>query len=197
MDRRAKPAIDVSSRFTCDSSARTSSSSSGIASARRVTRATRSGRGADTSSEYSAAVGKEAAMAVAMFMEWPGVTQQQYEAVLEELDLDRNPADGALLHVASITPEGLRVVDLWESAEAFDEFSQERMMPAVQHAGVDTEPTIAVHRVHNIYAPDLDALDAIAHMGPSSMDEGEESTIESDEESEAAEPEETKETPVS
>jgi hypothetical protein len=136
-------------------------------------------------------------MAIAMFMEWPGVTQQQYEAVLEELDLDRNPADGALLHVASITPEGLRVVDLWESAEAFDEFSQERMMPAVQNAGVDTEPTIAVHPVHNIYAPDLDALDAIARMGSSSMPEGEESTLESDEALEEAEAEETKETPVS
>jgi hypothetical protein len=136
-------------------------------------------------------------MAIAMFMEWPGVTQQQYEAMLEELDLDRNPADGVLLHVASITPHGLRVVDLWESAEAFDAFSQERMMPAVQNAGIDTEPTIDVLPVHNIYAPDLDALDAIAQRGPSSMDEGEEATLESDEALEEAEPEETKETPVS
>jgi hypothetical protein len=117
-------------------------------------------------------------MAVAMFMEWPGVTQEQYDAVLEELDLDQNPADGGLLHLASLTPDGLRVVDLWETVEAFDAFSQERMMPAVQNAGIESEPRIDIFPVHNMYAP---GLDTIAQMGSSSLPEGEETMPEADE----------------
>src|SRR5262245_47602867 len=120
-------------------------------------------------------------MAVAMFMEWPGVTQEQYDAVIEDLNLDQNPPDGGLFHLASLTDDGLRVVDLWESAEAFDAFSAERMMPAVQNAGIESVPTIDVLPVHNVYAP---GLDVIAHMGASSMPESDGQMAEESEESE-------------
>ncbi len=117
-------------------------------------------------------------MAIAMFMEWPGVTQEQYDAVMADLDLDQYPADGGLFHVASLTPDGLRVLDLWESAEAFEAFSAERMMPAVQKAGIDTEPIIDVFPAHNVYAP---GLDVIAQIGASSMPDGEETLPDSEE----------------
>ena len=46
-------------------------------------------------------------MAVAMFMNWPGVTKEQYEAVLHELNLDRNPPAGGLFHVSVLLPTGI------------------------------------------------------------------------------------------
>jgi hypothetical protein len=98
--------------------------------------------------------------------------------VMADLDLDQNPADGGLFHVASLTPDGLRVVDLWESAEAFDAFSAERMVPAVQNAGIETEPIIDIFPAHNVYTP---GLDVIAQMGASSMPDDEETLPESDE----------------
>ena len=43
-------------------------------------------------------------------------------------------------------PDGFRVIDIWESREAFDDFMSERVMPAMEEAGMSMEggqaPTI-------------------------------------------------------
>ena len=51
-------------------------------------------------------------MAVAMFMHWPGVTSDQYDAVMARLGLDANPAAGGVHHEAALTDEGLEVCDV-------------------------------------------------------------------------------------
>lgn len=99
-------------------------------------------------------------------MEWPGVTLQQYEAVMKELDLDRHPPAGGLFHVALRLPNGVRVIDLWETAEAFGRFSDDRIMPAVMRVGITSPPTVEFHDVHNVYAP---ALGVIGSLGASSL----------------------------
>lgn len=105
-------------------------------------------------------------MAVAMLMEWPGVTREQYEAVMKELQLDANPPKGALFHVAGPMQGGWRVVDVWDSADAFHTFSEQRIMPAVRKVGVTTQPRIEVYPAHNIYVP---AMSTIGSLGASSM----------------------------
>ena len=105
-------------------------------------------------------------MAVAMFMNWPGITQQQYDAVMQELNLDQNPPNGGLFHVSALLPTGLRVVDLWESAEAFKKFNETRIAPAVRKVGITTEPTVEIHPVHNVYAP---GIATIGTIGASSL----------------------------
>lgn len=114
-------------------------------------------------------------MAVAVFMEWPGVSEEQYNAVMEELELDEDTPDGALFHLASFTGAGLRVVDIWESAEAFYAFNESRLMPAVAAVGIATEPRIEIHPVHNVYSP---GIDLIAQMGASSLPEHDEEAVE-------------------
>ena len=60
-------------------------------------------------------------MAVAMFMHWPGVTSDQYDAVMARLGLDANPPAGGILHVAAVTDEGvddLRPFDAGDYARA-------------------------------------------------------------------------------
>src|SRR5262249_55705074 len=105
-------------------------------------------------------------MAVAMMMEWPGVTRETYEAVMKELQLDANPPDGLLFHVAVFVEGGMRVVDLWQSAEAFQTAAEQRLMPAGERAGVTTQPTIEIHPAYNIYVP---AMSTIGSLGASSM----------------------------
>jgi hypothetical protein len=97
-------------------------------------------------------------MATAMLMKWGGVTQEQYDAVIENLDLDNNPADGGLFHIAGFTGDGLRVVDVWDSQQDFERFQQERLMSAVQAAGMDGEPQVEFFEIHNVWAPRADEL---------------------------------------
>jgi hypothetical protein len=92
-------------------------------------------------------------MAVLMTMEWAGVTRDQYDSVRKIVDFEGNPPKGALFHVAAADDKGLRVVDLWETAEDFQAFVEKRLMPGVQQVGIQSEPKVAVHPAHNVFTP--------------------------------------------
>lgn len=66
-------------------------------------------------------------MAWGFIMELP-MTQQQFD----QLDAAVGPDDppGLIVHAASRTAEGMRVIDVWESKEAYEMFERERLMPA-------------------------------------------------------------------
>ena len=75
-------------------------------------------------------------MAVAFLIEIPDFTPEQSAAVLRELGLDTNPAVGQVFHLEGpMEGGGMRVVDVWESAEAFQTFVHDRLGPAFQNAG--------------------------------------------------------------
>jgi hypothetical protein len=74
-------------------------------------------------------------MAVWFSIDLP-MTPEQGDAVLRELGLTDRPAPGQLLHLESPTDGGIRVVDVWESAEVFGQFVQQRLMPAFQRVGI-------------------------------------------------------------
>ena len=84
-------------------------------------------------------------MAVAFLIEIPGFTPEQSAAVLQELGLDKNPAAGQVFHLEGPMEGGMRIVDVWESPEAFQAFAHDRLGPAFQKAGVtmpaDMQPT--------------------------------------------------------
>jgi hypothetical protein len=103
-------------------------------------------------------------MAVAMFMNWPGMTSDQYDAVMARLGLDANPAAGGVLHVAAVTDEGVEVCDVWLTEQAFSSFLEHRMLPAVSELGIEGEPEIRVVPLHNLYAADPDMIDRIGAM---------------------------------
>src|SRR5262245_3008060 len=101
-------------------------------------------------------------MAVALLMEWPDVNQEHYLEVMQELQLDTNPPTGLLFHVVGPMKGGLRIIDVWESAEAFQTFSEQRIAPAVQKAGISAQPRIEIYPALNIYVP---ALSTIGSLG--------------------------------
>ncbi len=97
-------------------------------------------------------------MLTVMSMEWTGVTQDQYNQVLRTLDLDKTPPNGGIFHVAGFSGGTLRILDLWESQQAFERFQKDRLNAAVQKAGITTQPKVHFYPVHNIYAPNLEVI---------------------------------------
>ncbi len=45
--------------------------------------------------------------------------------------------DGLIVHVAGPTDSGFRVIDVWESEEAWERFRNERLRPAVRRVAGD------------------------------------------------------------
>ena len=90
-------------------------------------------------------------MAVAIEMNFKGATLDQYDQVLELMGLtgDSPAPPGAIFHWAAETADGLRVVDVWETREAYDRFAQEQIGPYSQQVGITEPPETTYHDVHN------------------------------------------------
>lgn len=72
-------------------------------------------------------------MAVVTVLDFPGMTRDQYERV--GAMLASGPPDGILYHACGPTANGWRIMDVWESREAFDRFVDGAYLPAVRRAG--------------------------------------------------------------
>lgn len=91
-------------------------------------------------------------MAIGLLMEFPGVDQEQYGTVMEELDLGGRMPSGGISHAAGSTEVGWRVIDVWESQEAFDVFFREKLHQAMQNAGIEL-PQVQTWTVYNTLEP--------------------------------------------
>jgi len=90
-------------------------------------------------------------MAIGVQLDFPGATLEQYDEVIEKMGLDKGQGTppGALFHWVTKTDEGLCVIDVWESREAFDKFSEEQIMPITQEVGLAAPSNVEFHDVHN------------------------------------------------
>jgi quinol monooxygenase YgiN len=61
-------------------------------------------------------------MAIAMVVEIPGLTQEQYEAAVQHINQAGPRVGGALVHAAGSMEGGCRVMEVWESQAAADAF---------------------------------------------------------------------------
>jgi heme-degrading monooxygenase HmoA len=89
-------------------------------------------------------------VSVMVIIEPDGVTVEQYEQVNETMGVS-SVADvpGLISHAAGQADGGLLIVDVWESAEAFESFVEERLGAALAQAGVSGRPEPRVLPVHN------------------------------------------------
>jgi hypothetical protein len=79
----------------------------------------------------------------------PSLTQERYEESVRRLTGGESrlsspadwPVEGLLAHVAGQGESGFRVVDVWESEDAFRRFG-ETLMPILQEIGVEGQPEI-------------------------------------------------------
>lgn len=77
-----------------------------------------------------------------------GVKQEDYEESVRKLtgkERAESPSDwpsgGLLAHIAGQGENGFRVVDVWESQEALDNFAAQ-LMPILTEIGMDAKPEI-------------------------------------------------------
>lgn len=89
-------------------------------------------------------------MAVRMTMELP-ITIEQYEEVDGKVGHDP-PPDGLLVHSAVDNGGTVKVVDIWESAEKFNDFAQNTLGPiAAEVLGGDgPPPDPQIEEVHHL-----------------------------------------------
>lgn len=92
-------------------------------------------------------------MAIAVLMEFPTGTVEQYDAVIAEMNLGGKTAPGGIFHVAGpMEGGGIRIVDVWESQEAMEKFAGEQIMPITQKHGI-APPRVTVWPVRNTLTP--------------------------------------------
>lgn len=75
-------------------------------------------------------------MVIGFIFNNPGQTQEQYDAVVEQLNLAESQPEGWIFHAAGPTEDGWRVVEVWESQEAADAYFQGRLGQVLQNENV-------------------------------------------------------------
>ena len=80
-------------------------------------------------------------MAVAVEMDFAGATIEQYDEIMKLMSLDdgsREMPTGGLFHWVAKTDDGIRVVDVWESKEQFEQFAQDEIGPTARRPASPT-----------------------------------------------------------
>jgi hypothetical protein len=86
-------------------------------------------------------------MSVVLIHQGPSVTQERYDETVRRLTGGKNrlespsdwPVEGLLVHAAGQSPQGFRVVDVWESEDACNRFGQ-TLQPILEEVGITDPP---------------------------------------------------------
>jgi hypothetical protein len=70
-------------------------------------------------------------MTVLMELELP-IRREDVEELSRRIGAAENPPDGLLVHLAVAGPNGLRVVDVWDSKADFEHFRDTRLLPTAE-----------------------------------------------------------------
>jgi hypothetical protein len=89
-------------------------------------------------------------MPVVFVHQGPSLTQERYEEAVRRLLPGRQgppgftadwPVESLLVHIAGLSEEGVRIVDVWESEDACRRFG-EQLMPILQEVGIADQPEL-------------------------------------------------------
>jgi hypothetical protein len=83
-----------------------------------------------------------------MQMTSSGIGAEEYEAARKHVNWKGDVPPGAMFHVIAVADNGERVTNVWESAEAFDAFVRDRLMPGVQEVAIPGEPQLEILPAH-------------------------------------------------
>src|ERR1700745_1993584 len=99
-------------------------------------------------------------MAVAMFLTLH-ISASKYDRMLQSLEWDVSPPIGEIVHLAAETPDGIEVCEIWQTREAAEGFLHDVLEPRLRQLGAKESVDYAIYPLHNLYAPDLDAIERI------------------------------------
>jgi hypothetical protein len=90
-------------------------------------------------------------MPIAVILDLSGGTLDQYDQVGQRLGFTKGGSGppGMLFHWVTKSDDGIRVVDIWESRERFERFSEETIGPASQEVGLPAPSRVRFCDVHN------------------------------------------------
>jgi hypothetical protein len=91
-------------------------------------------------------------MSVVIVNEIEGGNQEMYDQVNPKVMEGGNLPDGCQLHIAGPIENGWRVITVWESEDRFQQFRDEKLIPALREAGEGERivPNISAQPVHNL-----------------------------------------------
>jgi quinol monooxygenase YgiN len=90
-------------------------------------------------------------MAIAILFEIPNGSQEHYDVMNEHLkEMSAEEPPGRISHIAGPTSSGWRMVEVWESKEAFEVFASEFFTRAL-HESATPEPQLSMWEVHKMY----------------------------------------------
>ena len=90
-------------------------------------------------------------MPTAYVMDFSGGSLDQYNQVVDKMNLGGKTAPGGIYHWVAETDDGFRVVDVWETSEAYEQFAQEKIGPLTAEVGL-APPAVQQYEVHNTLA---------------------------------------------
>ena len=89
---------------------------------------------------------------IIIFVEWEGFTKEIYEEIRKQVNWEGDVPKGIVIHLAAFDKKGIRITDIWESEEDFNNFIQNRIIPAATKL-VDTKPKVEIYPLHALFIP--------------------------------------------
>jgi hypothetical protein len=82
-------------------------------------------------------------MAVQSYAEVPGMTQEMYAGMMQQLEPKLRAAPGFIAHVGAATDQGWSATEIWESEEAMNAWLTGTIAPMIEAAGMPMPPVQA------------------------------------------------------
>jgi hypothetical protein len=91
-------------------------------------------------------------MAIVIVNDIKGGSQEFYDQVNPKVMPGGNLPDGCQIHIAGPVDNGWRVITVWESEDQFEQFRNEKLIPAIREAGGEDRvaPSIETSPVYNL-----------------------------------------------
>jgi hypothetical protein len=95
---------------------------------------------------------EEAPVAIVIVNEIVGGNQDFYDQVNPKVMPDGKLPDGCKVHVAGPVDNGWRVIGVWDSEEQFEQFRDEKLIPAIREVGAEERiaPSIEASPVYKL-----------------------------------------------
>ena len=105
-------------------------------------------------------------MATCVIAENPNMNAAKFEEVLQHLRGGDFPPDGLIFQVAGQAENGWRVITIWKSREAYENFASGRLVQTWAEVGVSRDDiTFTIFETHTMVAGDLSAVPQPAMTG--------------------------------
>ena len=92
-------------------------------------------------------------MAVVWLLEWDGITEAEYDDLRQRTSWDTDLPDGLDHQVVAFSDKSMILTQVWRSPEHVMRFMEDRLLPAVEAAGIRSMPRVDQYPIHSILSP--------------------------------------------